>query len=385
MLLGFGSDAPAVHVHGAAAFAHFVEHALHHLVAGALHAEGVVTVHEGFTLGVDEHGPHAGEGVEPGGVEAAGHHGHAQEFDVGEFRARAQAHGFAVAGVGGAHPCVEAHAGRVAVEAVGAARGDDDRPGADDMEIARADIEARRAADGTAVGEQIGGDHAVEHGAPGLAGGLGEERLHPLAVEVDPPRAGLPVGLGAVIGAVGLAEGAVDFFETLERVGEFLTVHGIHDVDVGHAPGAFAGEFEVGFAGVPFRAGVHIGEEMVDAARDVSAALNDGLVHDDDGSALLPGGEGRVEAAHAAADDQYVRLMTMGLHRNGSLFSRGCSGRRGYGARPRRSFPCWWRRKCGYGLRRTGRSRRRARRPQVAPQGGACRTSPSRGLCRGGR
>lgn len=64
------------------------------------------------------------------------------------------------------------------------------RPGADDMEIARADIEARRAADGTAVGEQIGGDHAVEHGAPGLAGGLGEERLHPLAVEVDPPRAG---------------------------------------------------------------------------------------------------------------------------------------------------------------------------------------------------
>ena len=38
------------------------------------------------------------------------------------------------------------------------------------------------------------------------------------------------------------------------------------------------------------------------------------------GSALLPGGEGRVEAAHAAADDQYVRLMTMGLHRNGSLF-----------------------------------------------------------------
>lgn len=38
---------------------------------------------------------------------------------------------------------------------------------------------------------------------------------------------------------------------------------------------------------------------MVDAARDVSAALNDGLVHDDDGSALLPGGEGRVEAAHA--------------------------------------------------------------------------------------
>ena len=40
----------------------------------------------------------------------------------------------------------------------------------------------------------------------------------------------------------------------------------------------------------------------------------------DDGSALLPGGEGRVEAAHAAADDQYVRLMTMGLHRNGSLF-----------------------------------------------------------------
>lgn len=299
MLLGFGSDAPAVHVHGAAAFAHFVEYALHHLVAGALHAEGVVTVHEGFTLGVDEHGPHAGEGVEPGGVEAAGHHGHAQEFDVGEFRARAQAHGFAVAGVGGAHPCVEAHAGRVAVEAVGAARGDDDRPGADDMEIARADIEARRAADGAAVGEQIGGDHAVEHGAPGLAGGLGEERLHPLAVEVDPPRAGLPVGLGAVIGAVGLAEGAVDFFETLERVGEFLTVHGIHDVDVGHAPGAFAGEFEVGFAGIPFRAGVHVGEEMVDAARDVSAALNDGLVHDDDGSALLPGGEGRVEAAHA--------------------------------------------------------------------------------------
>ena len=132
----------------------------------------MVTVHEGFTLGVDEHGPHAGEGVEPGGVEAAGHHGHAQEFDVGEFRARAQAHGFAVAGVGGAHPCVEAHAGRVAVEAVGAARGDDDRPGADDMEIARADIEARRAADGAVVGEQIGGDHAVEHGAPGLAGAL---------------------------------------------------------------------------------------------------------------------------------------------------------------------------------------------------------------------
>ena len=49
-------------------------------------------------------------------------------------------------------------------------------------------------------------------------------------------------------------------------------------------------------------------------------ALDDGLVHDDDGSALFPGGEGRVEAAHAAADDQYVRLMTMGLHRNGSLF-----------------------------------------------------------------
>lgn len=32
----------------------------------------MVTVHEGFTLGVDEHGPHAGEGVEPAALKLRG-------------------------------------------------------------------------------------------------------------------------------------------------------------------------------------------------------------------------------------------------------------------------------------------------------------------------
>ena len=100
---------------------------------------------------------------------------------------------------------------------------------------------------------------------------------------------------------------------------------------------------------------------------------------------LLPGGEGRVEAAHAAADDQYVRLMTMGLHRNGSLFlevvQEGADTARALGAVFRAG---------GVGnadMAFAGRAEVVAGHAghKLLLKGGACRTSPSRGLCRGGR
>ncbi len=193
------------------------------------------------------------------------------------------------------------------------ARRDDDGLGAEDVEVAVANVESHGARDPVgplAVHEQVGHHDAVVDGGRGLARGLGDDRLIALAVDHDLPLALalIPAGLGV------FHDRQTPLLELVHRgidvprdvVAEILP-HQPHQVI------ARVAHVVLGLVLVPVHA--HVAVDRVQPLGHRAAALDVGFLDTDDleVASPVPGLVSGAAAAHPATDDEDVGVDEYGF------------------------------------------------------------------------
>ena len=116
----------AIHIDRSPVGFQFSQNALHEFIAGALHAQGIIALHEFFTLAVDQLCAHADQGIQPGRAEAPWDDRHSKIFHIGQSGSGPKRHGFPITGVGRTHPDIETQTGGVLKQSIGAAGGQQD-------------------------------------------------------------------------------------------------------------------------------------------------------------------------------------------------------------------------------------------------------------------
>ena len=268
-------------------------------------------------LGVEVLEPHAYRTIpvlEPGGNEAVLHLGHLDAGRDHEAVCRA-------GGENGVPGAAQALADGPRTEDVGgAAGGDDDHRGAEDVELVVAHREARCAGDLVRVVvilEQVGDGHTLVYvlGAEGGAGWLRGDGLDRFPMDGN-----LPTPYALVLAVLLLPDGEAPFLKQMDRI-VHMPAHVVYQVLASQSHHVVDDVVDEILGGIPAVALTHIAVNGGQTFTGGATALYGGLFgqhHSLVAACPVPGFEGGSAAGHAAAYDQYVAI-----HGFGGLKSHG--------------------------------------------------------------